>query len=111
SGGGRMHDYWGVGKAKGTLLPMIAAPTTAGTGSETQSFALISDAQTHVKMACGDPQAAFRIALLDPELTVSQPPMVTALTGIDAISHALETYVSTRRTAISRMLSREAWRL
>ena len=52
--GGRMQDYWGVGKATGPMLPMIAVPTTAGTGSETQSFALISDAETHTKMACGD---------------------------------------------------------
>ena len=71
--GGRMQDYWGRDKATGPLLPMIAVPTTAGTGSETQSFALISDAETHVKMACGDKRAAFRVALLDPELTVTQP--------------------------------------
>ena len=92
--GGRMQDYWGVGKATRQMLPMIAVPTTAGTGSETQSFALISDAKTHVKMACGDKKASFRVALLDPALTVSQPPRVTALTGIDAIAHALETYVT-----------------
>ena len=109
--GGRMQDYWGVGKATGPMLPMIAVPTTAGTGSETQSFALISDSQTHVKMACGDKRAACRIALLDPKLTVTQPPRVTALTGIDAIAHALETYVTTRRTAASLAFSREAWQL
>ena len=62
--GGRMQDYWGVGKATRPMLPMIAVPTTAGTGSETQSFALISDAKTHVKMACGDKKASFRVALL-----------------------------------------------
>jgi alcohol dehydrogenase len=108
--GGRMQDYWGEGKATGPLLPMIAVPTTAGTGSETQSYALISDAQTHVKMACGDKRAAFRVAILDPELTVTQPPRVTALTGIDAISHAIETYVTKRRHAMSLPFSREAWR-
>ena len=64
--GGRMQDYWGEGKATGPLLPMIAVPTTAGTGSETQSYALIADAETHVKMACGDKRAAFRVAILDP---------------------------------------------
>lgn len=109
--GGRMQDYWGVGKATGPMLPMIAVPTTAGTGSETQSFALISDAETHVKMACGDRRATCRIALLDPTLTVTQPQHVTADTGIDALSHALETYVTRRRTAISQALSREAWLL
>jgi alcohol dehydrogenase len=106
-----MQDYWGRDKARRDMLPMIAVPTTAGTGSEAQSFALISDAQTHVKMACGDKRAAFRIAILDPELTLTQPPRVTALTGIDAISHAVETFVTTERTAVSTMLSREAWRL
>jgi len=109
--GGQMQDYWGIGKAKQAMLPMIAVPTTSGTGSETQSFALISDAETHVKMACGDPKAAFSIALLDPVLTVTQPPRVTALTGVDAIAHALETYVTKKRNPISLCFSREAWRL
>jgi alcohol dehydrogenase len=109
--GGAMKDYWGVGKATGPMLPMIAVPTTAGTGSEAQSFALISDATTHVKMACGDPSAACRIAVLDPELTVTQPRRVTALTGIDALTHALETLVTKKRTAISTAYSRQAWHL
>jgi len=111
SNGGEMKDYWGVGKALKAMLPMIAVPTTAGTGSETQSFALISDARTHVKMACGDKKASCRIALLDPELTVTQPPRVTALTGIDALSHALETFVTSRRNPVSLAFSRESWRL
>jgi alcohol dehydrogenase len=109
--GGRMEDYWGIGKATADMLPMIAVPTTAGTGSEAQSFALISQAETHIKMACGDPRAACRVALLDPELTLTQPPSVTALTGIDAISHALESYVTRRRNALSVCYSREAWRM
>jgi alcohol dehydrogenase len=108
--GGRIQDYWGEGKATGPLLPMIAVPTTAGTGSETQSYALIADARTHVKMACGDKRAAFRVAILDPALTVTQPQRVTALTGIDALAHAIETYVTKRRSAISLAFSREAWR-
>lgn len=111
SNGGEMKDYWGVGKALKPMLPMIAVPTTSGTGSEAQSFALISDAESHVKMACGDKKASFRVAILDPELTVTQPPMVTALTGIDAVSHALETYVTKRRNPASNAFSREAWRL
>jgi len=108
--GGRMQDYWGEGQATGPLLSMIAVPTTAGTGSETQSYALIADTQTHQKMACGDKRAAFRAAILDPELTLTQPTRVTALTGIDAISHAVETFVTKRRNAISLAFSREAWR-
>ena len=109
--GGRIRDYWGVGKATHEMLPMIAVPTTAGTGSETQSFALISDAETHVKMACGDPRAACRMAILDPTLTLTQPTSVTALTGIDAITHALETFVCNKRNPISECYSREAWQL
>ena len=109
--GGRMQDYWGVGKATKPMLPSIAIPTTSGTGSETQSFALISDSKSHVKMACGDKKAAFRIAILDPALTVTQPARVTALTGIDAIAHALESYVTTKRNAASLAFSREAWQL
>jgi alcohol dehydrogenase len=109
--GGRMQDYWGMGKAAKPMLPLIAVPTTAGTGSEAQSYALIADARTHMKMACGDKKAACKVALLDPELTVSMPAAVTAATGIDAISHAVESYVCTRRNAISRLFSRRAWRL
>jgi alcohol dehydrogenase len=107
--GGRMQDYWGVGKAQHHMLPMIGIPTTSGTGSEAQSFALISDAETHVKMACGDPKAACRIALLDPRLTLTMPNKVTALTGIDAITHTLETFVCNKRTPISECYSWSAW--
>jgi alcohol dehydrogenase len=109
--GGRMSDYHGYGKATRPMLPMIAIPTTAGTGSEGQTYALISDAETHVKMACGDPKAAFRIALLDPALTVSQPRSITATSGFDAIAHAVETFVTTKRNPLSEIFSREAWRL
>ena len=109
--GGRMEDYWGVGKAKRPMLPLIAIPTTAGTGSECQSFALIADPQTHLKMACGDPKAAARVAILDPELTLTQPAPLAAATGMDALSHAIETAVTRRRNPISQMLSREAFRL
>src|SRR5256714_2410833 len=86
--GGTMHDYRGFGKAARPMLPSIGIPTTAGTGSEAQSYALISDAETHAKMACGDPKAAFRMAILDPALTKSQPRSVAALAGYDASSHA-----------------------
>lgn len=109
--GGSIKDYWGFGKATLPLLPMIGVPTTAGTGSEAQSYALISDAVTHVKMACGDPRAFFKVALLDPCLTVSQPASVTATAGFDAVAHAVETYVTTKRNALSDAFSREAFRL
>jgi alcohol dehydrogenase len=109
SNGGKMEDYWGVGKATRPMLPLIAISTTSGTGSEAQSFALIANAETHMKMACGDPKAACRVAILDPELTVSMPASVTAVTGIDALTHAVESYVTRRRNPISAMLSRESW--
>src|SRR5277367_5918437 len=71
--GGSICDYRGFGKAHKPMLPMIAVPTTAGTGSEAQSSAVILDPQTSVRMVCGDNKAAFRAAILDPRLTVSQP--------------------------------------
>jgi len=109
--GGEMKDYRGYGQAALPMLPMIGIPTTSGTGSEAQTYALISDAETHVKMACGDAKAAFRVAVLDPELTASQPASVTASAGFDAIAHAVETYVTTKRNWFSESCSREAWRL
>ena len=109
--GGQMPDYLGYGKASKPMLPMIGIPTTAGTGSEAQSYAVISDAETHVKMACGDPKAAFRLAILDPSLTLSQPRAITATAGFDAMTHAVETYVTTKRNPLSEVFSREAWRL
>jgi alcohol dehydrogenase len=109
--GGQMKDYKGYGKASRPMLPSIGVPTTAGTGSEAQSYALIADEKTHLKMACGDRKVAFRAAILDPEVTVSQPASVTSVTGIDAMTHAVESYVSTRHNTLSQTFSREAWRL
>lgn len=108
--GGRMEDYWGRGKASKPMLPSIGVPTTAGTGSEAQSFALISQAGSHRKMACGDEKARFRAVLLDPELVATVPPRVAALAGLDALSHAVESFVSRAANPVSRLLAREAWR-
>ncbi|MCZ6727402.1 MAG: iron-containing alcohol dehydrogenase [Acidobacteria bacterium] len=109
--GGRMEDYWGFGKATREMLPSIAVPTTAGTGSDAQSYALISQAETHRKMACGDPKARFRVVILDPALLATIPRRVAAATGMDALSHALESYVTPVRTPASASLSRRAFRL
>ena len=109
--GGQMADYWGMGQAAKPMLPSIGIPTTAGTGSEAQSYALIADAKTHVKMACGDLKARFRSVILDPSLTESVPKNVAAATGIDAIAHAIESYVCTRRNAVSMMFAQRAWQL
>ena len=109
--GGKMEDYWGVGKAEQPMLPLIAIPTTAGTGSECQSFALISQDITHAKMACGDPKALPAVTLLDPELTLSQPASVSACTGIDALAHSLESAVTRKRNDLSDRHARIAFRL
>jgi alcohol dehydrogenase len=109
--GGTIHDFHGYGKATKPMLPMIGVPTTAGTGSEAQSYAIISDPKTHKKMACGDPKAAFRAVILDPQLTLTQPESVTAAAGYDAIAHAVESFVCTKGNPRSRELSLEAWRL
>lgn len=106
--GGQIQDYWGTGKATGPMLPLIAVPTTAGTGSEVQSYALISDPVSHRKMACGDVKAAAAVAILDPELTYTQPARVTALTGLDTVVHALESAVCKQRTPLSKAFSMQS---
>lgn len=109
--GGAMADYRGYGKAAHPLPPMIGIPTTAGTGSEAQSYAVIADAATRMKMACGAPSAAFRVAILDPTLTLSAPRAVTAVAGYDAIAHAVETAVTTKRTPLSETFAHKSWAL
>ena len=109
--GGQMQDYRGYGKTTQPMLPSIGIPTTAGTGSEAQSYALIACADTRAKMACGDRQARFCIALLDPNLLASTPQPVRADAGMDALAHAVESYVSTRRTPLSQMFASQAWGL
>jgi alcohol dehydrogenase len=109
--GGAMEDYWGTGKADKPMLPSLGVPTTAGTGSEAQSYALICQEATGTKMACGDKKAMFRQVILDPALASSVPRTIAGIAGIDAVSHAVESYVATRRNPVSQMLAREAWRL
>ena len=109
--GGQMNDYHGYGKAEQPFLPFVAIPTTSGTGSECQSYALVSDDETHVKMACGDAKALAKIALLDPNLTRSMPLRVAQLTGLDALAHAVETAVCLSRNPVSNMNSMESFRL
>ncbi|MBX2850212.1 MAG: iron-containing alcohol dehydrogenase [Phycisphaeraceae bacterium] len=107
--GGVMADYHHSDKPVEKMLPLIAVPTTHGTGSEAQSYALIADQDTHMKMACGDPKALPVIALLDPSLTLTQPDSVAACTSIDAITHAVESYVCTRRNDISMRYAAESF--
>jgi alcohol dehydrogenase len=109
--GGRMRDYWGYGKAARAPAPLIGVPTTAGSGSEAQTHCLIERQEDRRKMACGDPSFAFRIAILDPELVATATRGVRAVSGYDAISHAVESAVTTARNGVSRMYAREAFRL
>lgn len=106
--GGVMADYHHTHAANKPMLPLIAVPTTHGTGSEAQSYALIADETTHMKMACGDPKALPRIALLDPQLTLTQPARVAACTSVDAITHGVESYVCTKRNAVSMRYAGES---
>ncbi len=115
--GGRIEDYWGFGKARLPLLPAIGIPTTAGTGSDAQSYAVImqSDPPPGMvhgrKMACGDRKARFAAVVLDPKLLLTTPRRVVAASGLDALAHAIESRVCSRRNPVSAMLSREAYRL
>jgi len=111
AGGGSIEDYWGSGRARGSLLPAIGVPATAGTGSEAQSYAVIARSVDGRRMACGDRRARFHTVLLDPEVVATAPAPVAAAAGLDAVSHALESWVSLRRTPVSSLYAREAWRL
>ena len=110
SRGGRMEDWEGDGD-RGPMLPSIGVPTTAGTGSEAQRFALIARDSDHRKMACGDPGARFRAVILDPELPLSAPPRAAAAAAIDAVAHAVESFVAVNANPASRLYAREAARL
>ena len=109
--GGAMQDYVGAGKARQPMLPSLGVPTTAGTGSDAQSYALISDAASGAKMACGDSKAAFRCVVLDPLLTLSAPREVTATAGMDALAHSIESYVCTSRNDASQQFAADAYAL
>jgi alcohol dehydrogenase len=93
------------------MLPSVGIPTTAGTGSESQSYALISQDGTHAKMACGDREARFRAVILDPVLMATLDGAGAAVAGIDAVTHAVESYVTRTRNPVSTPFAAEAWQL
>ena len=111
-GGEKLDDVYGVGQAKGTRLPLIQIPTTAGTGSEVTPISIITVGETEKKGVVA-PQLLPDIALLDAELTLGLPAHVTAATGIDAMVHAIESYTSAsaNNNPVSKALAREALRL
>ena len=93
--GGKIHDYEGVDKSSKPMPPYLAVNTTAGTASEMTRFCIITDTSRHVKMAIVDWRVTPGIAGDDPLLRVGMPPALTAATGMDALTHAVEAYVST----------------
>jgi alcohol dehydrogenase len=92
--GGNPRDYFGEFKVPGQVAPMIAIPTTAGTGSEVTPVAVVTDTENKLKVGISDNYLRPTVALLDPELTVGLPAYVTACSGIDALSHAIEAYTA-----------------
>jgi alcohol dehydrogenase len=103
--GGKIADYTGWDAIRGAPLPIFALPTTAGTGSEVTNWAVISQQEDHQKYLIGSPKIAPVLALLDPGLTFSLPPALTAYTGIDALVHAIEAYISTLHNPVSDALA------
>ena len=95
--GGSLRDYYGENKIPGPVAPVIAVPTTAGTGSEVTPVAVIADTERGTKVGISSPYLIPRVAICDPELTVSCPPGLTAVSGADALTHAIESYTAARR--------------
>jgi Alcohol dehydrogenase, class IV len=106
--GGDLLDYQGYNVINQPLMPLVAIPTTSGTGSEVTPFAVIRDEEQNLKVTFASPYLAPNIALLDPLLTVSLPPTLTAATGLDALCHAIETFVSSDNNPISDSLALQA---
>jgi alcohol dehydrogenase len=101
AGGGNIRDYEGVNKSSRPMPPFLAINTTAGTASEVTRFCIITNTETHVKMAIVDWRVTPNVAINDPVLMVGMPPSLTAATGMDALTHAIEAYVSTLSTPVT----------
>ena len=95
--GGRPQDYYGELKVPGPILPLIAIPTTAGTGSEVTPVAVLSDSERTLKVGISSPYLIPAMAICDPELTLSCPSALTAIAGADALTHAIEAFTAVRR--------------
>ena len=111
SNGGKIHDYEGIDKASKDLMPLLAINTTAGTASEITRFCIITDTSRKVKMAIVDWRVTPKVAVNDPELMKGMPPSLTAATGMDALTHAIEGYITKGACTISDMFHLEAIRL
>jgi alcohol dehydrogenase len=92
--GGKIRDYQGKGKIKDDCIPILTIPTTAGTGSEVTFSSVITDTKEKFKFTVKSTAIAAKTAIIDPELTLTVPPLITAATGIDALTHAIEGYTA-----------------
>ncbi|MGI4945016.1 MAG: iron-containing alcohol dehydrogenase [Janthinobacterium lividum] len=108
---GGIRDYVGIGKVKVPAAPVVAIPTTSGTGSELTIWSVLTDSQNGTKISVGSVLNCPRVGLLDPELTVSLPPFITAQTGMDALTHAVESYVNTASHVLSEAQAEKAIQL
>ncbi|PKA39473.1 alcohol dehydrogenase [Rhizobium sullae] len=108
---GNILDYEGIGKLKNPALPLFAIPTTAGTGSECTASTVFTHPETLFKTVIISPFLFPKVAILDPELTVGLPSAITAATGMDALTHAIESYVSKRANPLSQALALQAIRM
>lgn len=111
AGGGHIRDYEGIDKSKVPMTPLIAINTTAGTASEMTRFCIITNTDTHVKMAIVDWRCTPLIAIDDPRLMTAKPASLTAATGMDALTHAVEAYVSTAANPITDACAEKAIRM
>lgn len=109
--GGRIADYFGIDKVPGPGLPWIAIPTTAGTGSEVTPNAIFTEKSQQLKIGVVSPHLLPAVAIVDPVLTLTCPPAVTAATGIDALTHAIESYTAPKATPQTDLYALEAVRL
>lgn len=109
--GGKITDYAGLGKVPGPVLPLIAIPTTAGTGSEVTASSVITDEKTHFKMAIISYNICPTYALLDPELVMTVPRSVAAACGVDAFIHAMEAYVAKTSSPFTDAMGEHAMRM
>lgn len=107
-GGDLVNDYSGAETLPGPLKPIVAIPTTAGTGSEVTHAAVVLDEETHTKLSFVDRHLAPHLAVLDPELTVGLPPKLTAATAMDAMTHAIESFTSVQANPVSEAFAAKA---
>ncbi|SFF04418.1 iron-containing alcohol dehydrogenase [Alteribacillus iranensis] len=109
--GGKIEEYEGIDTFEKDPLPLLAVPTTAGTGSEVTIFTVITNPETEYKLTAGGKRLAPKWAVMDPELTRTLPPHITAATGMDALVHAIESYTSTATYPLTETLALEAIRV